>query len=76
MVMGRAGYAFSLYSNTEHPLPLHPTNEGDGLSKLIYCQTVLFEEQVETLKKLSGKGSIKDALIDAVDFFIEQKGKA
>lgn len=44
------------------------------MSKIIYCQTVLHEERVEELKKLSGKGSIKDALIDAVEFFIEQKG--
>lgn len=46
------------------------------MPKIIYCQTVLFEEQVEAVKRLSGKGSIKDALIDAVDYYIEQKGKA
>ncbi|WP_370867618.1 DUF5371 family protein [Methanolobus sp.] len=45
------------------------------MSKIIYCQTVLFNEQVERLKKLSGKESIKDALIDAVEFFIKEKGK-
>ena len=45
------------------------------MSKIIYCQTVLHEEQVESLKKLSGKGSIKDAMIDAIDFFIKHKEK-
>lgn len=45
------------------------------MHKITYCQTILFDEQIETLKKLSGKGSIKDALIDAVNFYIEQKGK-
>lgn len=50
-------------------------DDGDDLHKLIYCQTVLFEEQIEAIKKLSGEGSIKDALIDAVEFYIEYKGK-
>lgn len=45
------------------------------MGKIVYCQTVLFEEQVEAVKKLSGEGSIKDALIAAVEYFIEQKGK-
>ena len=36
---------------------------------------MLQEEQIEAIKRLSGKSSIKDALIDAVDFYIEQKEK-
>ena len=45
------------------------------MAKIIYCQTVLFGEQIVAVKKLSGKTSIKDALMDAVEFYIEQKPK-
>lgn len=45
------------------------------MPKIIYCQTVLFEEQIEAIKKLSGEGSIKDALFAAVEYYIKHKGK-
>ena len=39
--------------------------------KLVYVQTVVFEEELEKLKKLSGETSTKDALRKAVEHYLE-----
>ena len=40
-------------------------------SKIVYAQTLLFEEQLEELKKKTGEKTIKDAIYKAVEHYLE-----
>lgn len=39
--------------------------------KIVYVQTVVFEEELEKLKELSGETSTKDALRKAVEHYLK-----
>ena len=44
------------------------------MKKVVYAQTVLFEEELDELKKLTGEEATKDALRKAVEFYLEMRG--